>query len=61
MAVYKVERSLADGQRVQVGTYRDAGEARRIIEGLREYWPGEYQIVQTWSQMPQRERQSSRS
>jgi hypothetical protein len=49
---YKVERTLPDGQRVQVGTFRHVREATKVIKGLSEYWPGDYQIVRPDSQAP---------
>jgi len=48
--IYKVVRALPDGQHVSVGTFRNEKEARRIIESLSEYWPGDYRILQPSSQ-----------
>lgn len=46
LELYKVERALPDGQLVRVGTFTDVQEARKIVEGLSEYWPGDYRILQ---------------
>jgi hypothetical protein len=45
IAAYKVERTLPDGQKVSVGTFADAKEARKVIDGLSKYWPGDYRIL----------------
>jgi hypothetical protein len=50
VALYKVVRALPDGQRVPVGTFGDVKDARKIVETLSEYWPGDYRIVQPDSQ-----------
>lgn len=50
MALYKVVRALPDGQRVPVGTFDDVKDARKIVERLSEYWPGDYRILQPDSQ-----------
>jgi hypothetical protein len=42
---YKIVRTLQDGQRVQVGTFRDLSEAKGLVAALSEYWPGGYSIV----------------
>jgi hypothetical protein len=47
---YKIVRTLADGQQVLVGTCQDLNEARKIIEELTKYWPGDYTIVRHSSQ-----------
>jgi len=47
LELYKVERALPDGQVVPLGTFTDVQEARKIVEGLSEHWPGDYRIVQT--------------
>jgi hypothetical protein len=49
-AAYNVVRALPDGQRVSVGTFGNEKEARRIIDSLSEYWPGDYQILRPNSQ-----------
>jgi hypothetical protein len=48
---YKIVRTLADGQQVLVGSCQDLNEARRIIEELTKYWPGNYTIVRHSSQL----------
>jgi hypothetical protein len=48
--LYKVIRALPDGQDVAVGAFEDVREARRIIQTLSEYWPGDYRILQPGSQ-----------
>jgi hypothetical protein len=42
---YKIIRTLPDGQRVLIGTFTDAGEARKRVAAFSEYWPGDYVIV----------------
>jgi hypothetical protein len=42
---YKIVRTLPDGQRILVGSFDDVNEARKRIEALSEYWPGDYAIV----------------
>jgi hypothetical protein len=42
---YKIVRTLPDGQRVLVGSFEDVNEARKRIEALSKYWPGDYVIV----------------
>ena len=49
VAVFKVIRELPDGQRVLVGAYGDVREARKMIESLSEYWPGDYRILRLGS------------
>jgi hypothetical protein len=42
---YKIVRTLADGQRVLIGTFEDVSEARKRVAAFSEYWPGDYVIV----------------
>ena len=42
---YKVVRTLPDGERLLVGTFEDANEARKRVAAFTEYWPGDYVIV----------------
>jgi hypothetical protein len=42
---YKIVRTLPDGQRILVGSFEDVNEARKRIEALSKYWPGDYVIV----------------
>ena len=49
VAVIKVIRELPDGQSVSVGAYESVREARRMIESLSEYWPGDYRILRSGS------------
>ena len=46
LELYNVERAMPDGQLVRVGTFTDVQKAREIVEGLSEYWPGDYRILQ---------------
>lgn len=50
LELYKVIRVLPDGQDLAVGAFHDVREARRIIETLSEFWPGDYRILQSRSQ-----------
>ncbi len=43
---YKIVRTLPDGQRVLIGTFKDVAEARKQIAAFSEYWPGDYTIEQ---------------
>ncbi len=47
---YKIVRTLEDGQRVQVATFRDIDKARGLVASLNEYWPGAYSIVPSSSE-----------
>jgi hypothetical protein len=47
---YKVMCTLPDGQRVLVGDFKDVNEARKLVAGLSEYWPGDYSIVRSNSE-----------
>jgi hypothetical protein len=47
---YEIVRTLEDGQRVQVGTFKDLDEARGLVAALSEYWPGGYSIVPSSSE-----------
>ena len=43
--IYKIVRTLPDGQRVLIGTFENVDEARKRVAALSEYWPGDYVIV----------------
>jgi hypothetical protein len=43
--LYKIVRTLADGQRVLIGTFEDESETRKRVAAFSEYWPGDYVIV----------------
>jgi hypothetical protein len=44
--------TLSDGQQVLVGACEDVKEARKIIEELSKYWPGNYAILYRHSRQP---------
>jgi hypothetical protein len=42
---YTIVRTLSDGRQVLMGACEDVKQARKIIEELSKYWPGNYAIL----------------
>ncbi len=42
---YQIVRVLEDGARIAVSSLEDPEEARKLIASLNEFWPGDYSIL----------------
>ena len=42
---YQIVRVLEDGARIAVSSLEDPEEARNLIASLNEFWPGDYSIL----------------